>query len=153
MTVFQVSCVAGVEPAVLINGVGSGFGLPVITGGDRFAPEQYLIVLSDLHFNVGHQRTHRTYLIAFVRETGNGGGRFRQPVPHYHIDAYGMYKLADFIGYGSSGGGKEVSVLNADRLFQQGVDSLFIELILQVKQQRGVSCPHADSQCCASCPP
>ena len=31
-----------------------------------------------------------------------------------------MSELADFIGYGSSGGGKEVSVLNADRLFQQG---------------------------------
>ena len=47
-----------------------------------------------------------------------------------------MHEFADFIGHSRTGGREEITVLNTDCLFQQGIDSLFVELVLQMKHQR-----------------
>ena len=53
-----------------------------------------------------------------------------------------MNKFIDFIGHGCTGCREEISILNTDRLLQQRINSLLVELIFQlIHHRRGLSQP------------
>ena len=135
MISFQIAGITRMEPAVFVDSRSGGFRFLIIAGSNSLTAKQDFIVFSNLHFKVGHDSTYRTYLIPLVEEAGYGSRRFRQSITHHHIDTHRVHEFANFIGYGSAGSREEITVLNTDCLFQQGVDSLFIEFILQMKHQ------------------
>ena len=134
-TSLQPSGITRMEPSVLVYGSSRRYRFLVVTLGNGLATEQYFVIFTDLHLQVGHHFAHRADDIIHRREAGNRSGRLCQSVTHYHVDAHRVDKLTHFIRHSCSSSRKERAILNTDGLLQQGIDRLFVEFILEMQHQ------------------
>ena len=143
LAVLDVAAVAGVEPAVLIDGLRCDLGLAIVTLGDGVALEQDLVVLAEADLDALEDTAHGADADGRVMPVAaDGGGGLGEAVAGSHIDAAGVYELLHLARYGSTCRGEEVRILEAEGLLEQGDDGLLVEGIAQLQLQRRHEAPH-----------